>query len=348
MRHAPAAAQGQAGLAVLVRAHPSGAPLDGEAARVLRVDATAVALGPPVAAKGPANVETPTVAVAAGGLPTRRVRAVLRVATDRVPVRPIVPSPVPSVGPAPLLEVGNGVLRVAAPQAVDVGRVGTTSKEGVVVARRPTDAGTGVVTANGGASRHATANGVAPLLAAIPIPAAALEEARDPCDGAPREARLVPGVLRVRVPTLHAETVEGGPVLASPSSGHLDEADGSETLLGPATAVQEASGQTKEANDEARAGAAAVVVARPASPLVATRALVRGVTSEGGVAPDAGLEESAGNDPLDQTATEEVAASGRPLVLEEGGRGLGRIGTGPGPRLVVVEDPRARRTPDVP
>lgn len=149
VRHAPTTKQGEAGLAVLVRTDPSGTPLDGEAARILRVDATTMALGTTVATEGTTDVKTAAVAVAARRLATGRLRTVLRLATDRVPLRPVVPPAVPSIGPTTPLEVGDGVLGVAAPQAVDVGRVGAASKKGVVVAERPTDAGTGVVAADG-------------------------------------------------------------------------------------------------------------------------------------------------------------------------------------------------------
>lgn len=69
-------------------------------------------------------------------------------------------------------------------------------------------------------------------------------------------------------------------------------------------------------------------MAPSAGPLVAEGPRVRRIASEGRVVADAGLEEAAGYDPLDQTATETVAAGGVPVVLEEGRRRLGPVGTG--------------------
>lgn len=128
MRHAATEVEGPSGLALLVRADPVRPFLHGQAARARRANAATVGVGLAIAAEGPADVESPAAAVAAGRLTMGRLRAVLRQATDRVPVRPIAASPVPSSRTPPLLEVGNGVLGVATPEAIDVGRVGATSK----------------------------------------------------------------------------------------------------------------------------------------------------------------------------------------------------------------------------
>lgn len=61
----------------------------------------------------------------------------------------------------------------------------------------------------------------------------------------------------------------------------------------------------------------------------------------------AGLEETARHDPLDQPTSEAASTSGRSLVLKEGRRRLGLVGTRPWPWLVVVKDLALRRTSDV-
>lgn len=194
------------------------------------------------------------------------------------------------------------------------------------MAGRATDTGAGVVAANGGAPRHAAPEGVGPFLTPGATVTATAEKARDPGDGAPREARLVPGLLRVPLPAQDAKTVEARPRVACAPARHLDETDGAEVVQGPAAAVQVAGGQAQEADDEARAEPATVVVAPRPCPLVAARARLRRVTGEGRVVADTGLKEAAGHDPVDQATAEAVAAGGVPVVLKEGGGRLGLVG----------------------
>lgn len=114
--------------------------------------------------------------------------------------------------------------------------------------------------------------------------------------------------------------------MACAPARHLDETDGAEVVQGPAAAVQVAGGQAQEADDEARAEPATVVVAPRPCPLVAARARLRRVTGEGRVVADTGLKEAAGHDPVDQATAEAVAAGGVPVVLKEGGGRLGLVG----------------------
>lgn len=260
VRHAPATEEGASRVAFLRGADPVGAFPHGKAPRVPGVGAAAVGVGAAVAAEVRAKVEETAAAIAAGRLPAGGVRALLRVAADRVPTLAVVPPAIPPAGAPVLLEVGHGVLGVATPEAVDVRRLGSAGEECVVVTGRPADASASVVAADGGAAGDAAASRVAHLRCPVPGDASGRKEARDPCDGAPCEARLVPRVLRLLLPPADAEAVEARALLALPSPGHLDEADGAETLQRPAAALQLASGETEEAADEARAGAAARVV----------------------------------------------------------------------------------------
>lgn len=340
--------QGPAGLPLLVGRHPQRTPFNGEAPRGGSAHAAAVAVGPAITAKGAADVKTSAAAAAAGRLPTRRVRALLRVTADRVPPLAVVPSPVPSLGPLVLLEVGDGVLGVTAPEAINVGRISAPGKERVIMARRPTNAGTGVITTDGGAPGDATPIRVASLRPVLPKAPASREEARDPSKGTPCAARLVPRLLRVLGATLDAEAIKAGPLLERTSARHRHEADGAKALLGPAAPVQVTGGEAEGAINEARARPAALVVPLAARPLLAVGAVLRRIAGEGRVVANASLEEATRNDPVDQPTAEATTARMGAMVLEEGGRGLGRIGPRPRPWLIVVKDPRPRRPSDVP
>lgn len=302
MRNAPATEQGPTRVTVLVRRDPSGPSLDGEPPRVRRAHAAAAAVRTAITAQGASDVKPPTAAIAARRLAARRIRAVLRVAADRVPTLAVVPSPVPLVGRALPLEVVHGILRVTAPQAINVGRVSAARSERVIMAKRPTDAGTGVITADGGAPRHAVTVRVTTVQAVVPKAAAIREVARDPSKGAPCEPRLVPRLLRLRGAALNAEAIELRPRLAIPSARHRHEADGAAPVLGPAAALQLACGEPEGAIDEARAGAATLIVAQTASPLLTVGAVLRGIAGEERVLTNASLEETARHDPVDQPA----------------------------------------------
>lgn len=111
------------------------------------------------------------------------------------------------------------------------------------MARRPTDAGAGVVATDGSAAGDAATVRLASLRLPVPSHAFAREETRDHGDGASRAPCLVPRLLRLLVPKVHAEAVKVRPLMTIPSTSHLDEADGSEALQGPTAALQVTSRQ---------------------------------------------------------------------------------------------------------
>lgn len=111
------------------------------------------------------------------------------------------------------------------------------------MAKRAADTCAGLIATDSCATGYTPSGRLANLCPSISVSAAVREITCNPRDGPSCEARLVPRLLRLRVPTLHAQAVKAGPILAGPSTSHLHEADGTKAVLGPAAAIQEASGE---------------------------------------------------------------------------------------------------------